>query len=112
MTLAAFLLARIAEDVAELGVLVGRDEGAGPNGLGWAEVGAISEVLMISHARALAECEAKRQIVEMHSNSTYGDRSWDGACDRPDPDGCPTLIELTAVYADHPDYRQAWPSAP
>jgi len=59
MTIAEFLRERINEDEAEIGPLFGRDEKASPNGIGWAEVGAIGEVLMCGQARALAECEAK-----------------------------------------------------
>ena len=65
LTLTEFLLARIAEDEAEVGTEVyGHDDSAGPNGLGWAEVGALNEVLLMSQRRAHAEAEAKRRIVD------------------------------------------------
>jgi hypothetical protein len=76
MTLTEFLLARIDEDEAEIGPPFGRDEKAGPNGIGWAEVRAISEVLMSGQARALAECEAKRRIVALHAITWQRDREW------------------------------------
>lgn len=98
-TLTEFLLARIAEDEAELGTLMVRDEGAGPNGLGWAEVGAISEVLMTSHARALRECQAKRQII-----ARYDGCDDCGGSDDP----CAALLAIGSVYGDHPDYRDEW----
>lgn len=99
MTLVEFLLARITEDEAEIGAPFGRDEKAGPNGLGWAEVGAISDVLMCGHARALAECQAKRRIVE--DCAEYEGPETDGLNWR-------TLHALAAVYADHPDYLEEW----
>ncbi|MET0489086.1 MAG: DUF6221 family protein [Acidimicrobiales bacterium] len=51
-------------------------------------------------ARILAECEAKRRIVERHSacdDVSYGDAST-----------CPDMRDLAAVYADHRDYDEAW----
>lgn len=53
-------------------------------------------------ARVLAECDAKRRIVERHprdhaSCATYWDR-----------ETCAALLDLAAVYADHPDYQQEW----
>lgn len=68
-----------------------------------------------------AECAAKRAIVDEHElvPQTYENRrtpthdvgcnlcaEWDGLIT---PDGpCRTLRFLAAVYADHPDYDQAW----
>jgi hypothetical protein len=115
-TLTDFLLARVAEDEAEIGVLgpYQHDDSAGPNGVGWGEVGAISEVLMISHARVLAECEAKRRIVEWAGRHAH-------AADEKDPDPATRSFNagaawasynivrtLAAVYSDHPDYRSEW----
>lgn len=51
-------------------------------------------------AEVLAECRAKRRIVERHS-----------ACDdvsSGDPSTCPDLRDLAAIHADHPDYREEW----
>lgn len=70
MTITEFLLARIAEDEIEVGP-ADPDESAGPNGIGWAEVGALSEVLMARPSRVLAECEVKRQIVALASDVEY-----------------------------------------
>lgn len=55
-------------------------------------------------ARVLAECEAKRRIVEWHDCEP--EHVWGcGACthDRP----C-VLALLALPYADHPDYREEW----
>lgn len=103
VTLTDFLLARIAED----------EEVAQPGGL--------SEDSNAWHApdgawypsRVLAECEAKRRIIEMHPQTrqyvddrTLGDgepRIVDLGLDLP-----AELLVLASVYADHPDYRQEW----
>lgn len=44
--------------------------------------------------RVLAECEAKRAIVEMHADEIPGD--------------CAEVRWLASVYADHPYYREEW----
>lgn len=73
-------------------------------------------------ARVLAECEAKRRIVAEHREETV--QQWVHDPEGPDyqetehscvicgwfPGGsaCNTLRILAAVYADHPDYDEAW----
>lgn len=56
-------------------------------------------------ARVLAECEAKRRIVEEH-------RPGSDVCDAHDASfktvDCDTLLFLALPYADHPDHRQEW----
>jgi hypothetical protein len=56
----------------------------------------------------LAECEAKRRIVEVHASGG----AWCDHCnaDRPGDaaDSCPTIQLLALPYADHPDYQQEW----
>lgn len=50
-------------------------------------------------ARVLAECEAKRRIVERHlacDDTGLGD------------DPCDDLRVLAAIYGAHPDYRAGW----
>lgn len=115
MTLTDFLLARIAEDEAEIGAPFGRDEKVGPNGVGWAEVGAINDVLMCGQARALAECKAKRRIVELHRWESDLDDGTEPPiefntdcfeCRQAPP--CPTLRALVLPYNGHPDYREEW----
>lgn len=73
-----------------------------------------------SPARALAECEAKRAILEEHApvhdeNWISGkdhDYLWCSSCgtldDAPVPFPCATLQALAAIYADHSDYQQEW----
>lgn len=100
--LAEFLLARIAEDEADARGFDG----------GYCQWGS---------ARVLAECEAKRRIVEWCSERN---RIWAGtlADDPTDPtkhipgdyvhkEDAPVLRLLALPYADHPDYRQEWRTA-
>ncbi len=125
MTPTEFLLARIAEDEAQTWQLtpydcppgccapagwVGHscticDEGTSYGGT----VAAITEIA-IEHAervhrrtRVLAECEAKRRIVEIH-------KSWQAyrAHFDTEPPTSPMIAALVSVYADHADYRAEW----
>ena len=79
-------------------------------------------------ARILAECAAKRAIIEIHHphdhGGTHGDAvfcdecQWDHGDDSPRIDNqpvenfganpCRTLLALAAVYKEHPDYDPAW----
>lgn len=66
-------------------------------------------------ARVLAECDAKRKIIDRHAGVPYPnptDEPRDLACTddgkpRP-PEWCPELRTLASVYADHPDYPEEW----
>lgn len=80
MTITEFLLARIAEDEELPRVTIGGARRAG-------------KTLAL---RQLAECEAKRAIVE------YFRHAW--------PESPPHYVHrtLAAVYADHPDYDRSW----
>jgi hypothetical protein len=94
MTLTEFLLARIEEDEArarpmwELKVRQ-RIIGAPIVPLSWP-----------TPDRVLAECEAKRRIVDMFPFEADGD-GWNEA-------GAQVLPILALPYADHPDYRDEW----
>jgi hypothetical protein len=60
--------------------------------------------------RTLREVEAKRRILAEHRQSMPG---WCVTCDVPGDlqgrtHGCTTVRLLSAVYADHPEYRQEW----
>lgn len=112
MSIAEFLLARIAED-EEQANRSKADEAMNPNlrlPASWIHGVA---------ARVLAECEAKRRIVELHSvASTYQGGTYCAECQSEELEGpwsrrddlypCPTLEALASVYADHPDYRDEW----
>ena len=113
MTLTEFLLARIAEDEADPwrgAELIGTDRVVGR-----AEREALAADEREWVARALAECVAKRRIVNGHTGwhvcpnltdegyTDYGDGSgdeWEAIC--------PTLRTLAAIYADHPDFNPDW----
>ena len=100
LTLTDFLLARIAEDEAD------------------ARAGLVAE----GSWRVLAECEAKRRIVELHSirEASPSCSQCGGYTATTDgqrgivhhgyaiPWPCPTLRALALPYADHPDYREDW----
>ncbi|MBK7823593.1 MAG: hypothetical protein IPJ61_21640 [Tessaracoccus sp.] len=115
MNITEFLLARIAEDEADLPYDVPNDY-----------------VL----ARLLAECEAKRAIVEVHGCSEGGREVWLDVPDLPEWEGftpgyfsrdaclccddlmlmanqtrewpCRTLRALASVYTTHRDFDPAW----
>ena len=123
VTLAEFLLARIAED--EAAARAGISSQADPeNGWGLIEyqgmaglslsphVGHVHERVQGEHiirwhpARVLAECEAKRRIVAMQAEN-------DDQRHQPGFHYKAQMIEgvlrsLALPYADHPDYRESW----
>ena len=130
--LTGFLLARIAEDVAAASLAT-----PGPwwgNDQGWEDANGepiiqapyhpidatsqdVEHVAKWNPARVLAECEAKRRIVEAHPD---GHEPGEAVpfCSTCEPEGpwnpathryqCPTLRLLALPYADHPDYREEW----
>jgi len=134
LTLSDFLLARIAEDEAvarahgerHVWMTPGMNWGGEWSGTiypapltGYAEPG-----MIVPRSRVLAECEAKRRIVELHDytrwvdvNGPTADVCTDGEVDvdgepiaqpgRPQHP-CATLIALALPYGDHPDYRPEW----
>ena len=99
MTITEFLLARIAEDEA-----VARDWAfLDSRGIGKVSIhgGGTGYERIINPARAMAECAAKRAIVE--AIERHREEEWEG-----DPIHAAVLQPLAAVYADHPDYDEAW----
>lgn len=108
LTLTDFILARIAEDEATAqAASVRRTTWATAADTAASVAGADSGlfILFTPPEKVLAECEAKRQIVEHHHHD--GDRclicNWESASGR-----CPTIRHLAAVYAGHPDYHTEW----
>ncbi len=66
-----------------------------------------------TYARVLAECEAKRRIVELHKTVGYEDAEMNEVgtgCHTCGfgTDPCETLCALALPYADHRDYHEAW----
>jgi len=101
MRLTEFLLARIAEDETD-----------GPRHPDWCRAVADDQACDCDGpARILAECEAKRRIVQEYSErdadvdlmlgpNTLRQREWSGLR--------LALRYLALPYADHPDYREEW----
>ncbi len=110
-TLADFLLERIAEDEA-----AAREATPGPwtaygDGvvLGGPEPTPICRSVQpwnFAHldtfgpARVLAECEAKRRIVERQRDYAQSMRRA--------VDDCPDLLALAQPYSDHPNFKDEW----
>jgi hypothetical protein len=97
--LAEFLLARIAEDEAE--IAAGFDF-AVLDSSGW-----MGHAAGWGRERALAECDAKARIVEDLRDELTNQHD-------PEPTTLQlaerTLLSLALPYADHPDYREEWRS--
>lgn len=118
MTITEFLEARIAEDEATL-----ERRGPFPHSVhGRDEVGAYDPrcpdcLGLPGKARVLAECKAKRAIIEQAKEadseteyaiqeSCISQAETDRA--RATAPGKLIRVALAAVYVDHPDYQQEW----
>lgn len=100
-TLTEFLLARIAED-----------EAVGFRGIGepsrkpldTVDLDDWPDVIVAHSSRVLAECKAKRAIVQFHGSEILGIcQEYDG-----DTYPCRTLRALAQPYADHADFESGW----
>lgn len=128
-----FLLARIGEDEAdarvhridELDWSWSRAHEIGPAFGAICEASDLGElpfphIARWSPARALAECDAKRRIIEDHQfalitetplvEACYRCSNWDstGLSEYHEIFPCPTIRLLAFPYADHPDYDESW----
>lgn len=119
ITLSSFLLDRIDDDEA-MARTVRPDEYLNTRDdseLGSADAGGY-ETCRITSGRVLAECAAKRAIVDLHAAyptpqvMVYGTITACSECgsvdDSPVEWPCPTLRNLAAVYADSPEFREEW----
>ena len=106
MRIDEFIMARVAED-----------ERAAEHGRRHNDVGTYANdnygCLLVDPARVLAECEAKRRVVELHQQEPrYVEvQTMSEAEPREVYAGTyiPTELRLiAAVYADHPDFDPAW----
>lgn len=122
MTITDFLIARIAEDetvATDWRHLRSRGEdkvrvlGGGTGYEAWCDP-----------TRVLAECKAKRTIIDLHTPLSEGwSKTW--GCERCQWDDgriigegergegrdhypCETICVLAAVYSEHPDYQPEW----
>jgi hypothetical protein len=62
----------------------------------------------VSPARMLAECAAKRAIIELAADA--GEASGCTECNEADYLGANILRRLAAPYSSHPDFDSAWGS--
>ena len=67
--------------------------------------------------RPLAECRAKRMLVEDHSGhhvceDNMAGTVWDEKTEDIVEDPCRVLRIIGSIYADHPDYRTEWEVQP
>ncbi len=121
VTLTDFLLARIAEDEAVARARADSSDIADGTVTTSSQLtidvdiyGDPTDWICITRHRVLAECEAKRRIAERHPGATATDEcpgcgAWlDGTWCTPPGTLCPELADLAAVYAEHPDYDEAW----
>lgn len=107
MDLDDFLLARIAEEEAE--IAAGFDF-ATLDSSGW-----MGHAATWGRDRAIAECDTKRRIVQIHAAGEHACPSPealdDGLWSITDQDvmrPCPTLRLLALPYVDHPVWREEW----
>jgi hypothetical protein len=103
LTLTDFLLARIAEDEAVAESATGEPVF---QGLQLFSDGYGTDVIARSRRGTLAECEAKRRIVEWHFGKPNDGGPYCANCGSDWP--CENLAALALPYADHPDFREEW----
>jgi hypothetical protein len=114
--LTEFLLARIAEDEAVALVAATRDWQnvvvMVSAGNGWAVESVFADhAERWTPARVLAECEAKRRIINFAVRTEEAmAHEYGGDVTDADIDGNDALLALAAVYADHSDYDESWRS--
>lgn len=108
MSIMEFLLARIAEDEAlaksrpDSHFYVLPDDGYEMAGIG------PGYVLAAAPARVLAECSAKREILDDHAPYYEGSDLCGGHDGRHTVEQCYLRRVMAGVYADHPDFDPAW----
>lgn len=113
------------------GAGIRRDDGVPVAGHSWPHE--MDHIARWDPARVLAECAAKRELVDLHEATDQGivkNGKWNeatqtmeprrywfcGVCDYDrdygymgdEKQGCETLLLLGSMYADHPEYRDEW----
>ena len=125
MTLTEFLLARLAEDEAAAKATLDEDGERWTRGVLRYSV-RFDSVVMLNEsevvvveadehvadhiarhdpARVLADVESKRRIVELARENT---QRWEAGETQFLPDDTACVLQLASVFADHPDYQEAW----
>lgn len=107
MELTEFVLARVAEDEAVARGAIAERQRVRPDWPADTDVSAGDwpAVVMVGGERRLAECEAVRRIVALHTYD-WNPRGLCMACDEPGP--CDTLRALASIWRDHEQYDPAW----
>ena len=111
MNISEFLLARITEDELAARAVIAECEESPPSVYDMAQVPMLNAG---APDRVLAECAAKRRVVELHHDPYEGDDDYDPACTgmydsgSAESSNCDTLRALASVYADHPDFDPNW----
>jgi hypothetical protein len=116
-TLVEFLLARVVVD--EAAARTAQDVRAtmgNADGEMWVVTGADTPVgVSYDPAQVLAECQARRAIIELHRYGHECSGFYDnGGRINPsvgwasDPDPCDTLCLLAEPFKDHPDFSSEW----
>jgi hypothetical protein len=110
MNLAAFLLDRIAEDEAVARAVSAEDWAESWRGINPRRLEIVRHIARHDPARVLADCDAKRRIVERLSGylSSEHDPEPEGAWELLDDHAWATLYALALPFADHPDYDPSW----
>jgi hypothetical protein len=96
MTLSEFLLARIAEDKEDV-----ENSRIGDSPQWWMPD-------QWNRPRALAECEAKRKVVELVAEVQEGRHIASMTSPITQGIGLRILADMGRVYQDHPDYQPEW----
>ena len=103
MTIVEFLLARLEADEAVAQAISLPAPSGWETDEGWCDESGGTGRVESSVTRVLAECAAKREIVELHPEMFGHCR---GCADETFP--CRTLAALAQVYSTHPDYQPEW----
>ncbi|GFZ77952.1 hypothetical protein GCM10011359_02570 [Nesterenkonia alkaliphila] len=106
--LVAFLLARIEEDEATAGFVRNDSPIEETRFCTWATPADQDRdrlVVAVDYQRVLAECVAKRRIIEAYLEVEHHDSpQYAAATDYMET----VLLELASAHADHPDYLPQW----
>lgn len=105
VSLAEFLLARVADDEAVAHALVDAQD----RRIDCWTPEATDFVERFDPSRVLAECEAKKKIIEAHVDLVKRDAEAGHTALLEQVWWSTATLELLALpYADHPDYREEW----
>jgi hypothetical protein len=105
VTLTEFLLARVAEDEAHAEAAKGKTISMSAD---WEDVAAVDHAYRWDPARVLAECEAKRRVVEAAADLESGRALAASGSLIIQGLGHRLLRILAAPCADHSDYDPVW----